>query len=68
MPSCLTVAMCARYRHSRQPARNRTFCTNHRAPPGIESHLLEEIALANQWISKERLLQEAKTLAKTGYG
>jgi len=44
------------------------FCTNHRAPPGIESHLLEEIALANQWISKERLLQEAKTLAKTGYG
>lgn len=35
---------------------------------GLKVACLEEIAFANQWISKERLLQEAKALAKTGYG
>lgn len=35
---------------------------------GLKVACLEEIAFANKWISKEQLLQEAKTLAKTGYG
>jgi len=35
---------------------------------GLKVACLEEIAFANKWISKERLLQEAKALAKTGYG
>lgn len=35
---------------------------------GLKVACLEEIAFANQWISKERLVQEAKALAKTGYG
>lgn len=35
---------------------------------GLKVACLEEIAFANQWITKEHLLQEAKALAKTGYG
>jgi glucose-1-phosphate thymidylyltransferase len=35
---------------------------------GLKVACLEEIAFANKWISKERLLQEAKALSKTGYG
>jgi glucose-1-phosphate thymidylyltransferase len=35
---------------------------------GLKVACLEEIAFANKWISKERLVQEAKALAKTGYG
>lgn len=35
---------------------------------GLKVACLEEIAFANEWITKERLLQEAKALAKTGYG
>lgn len=35
---------------------------------GLKVACLEEIAFANKWITKERLLQEAKALTKTGYG
>lgn len=35
---------------------------------GIKIAALEEIAFINGWISKERLLESAKVLEKTGYG
>lgn len=35
---------------------------------GIKIAALEEIAFINGWISKERLLESAKILEKTGYG
>ncbi|MDH4570332.1 glucose-1-phosphate thymidylyltransferase RfbA [Pseudomonas sp. BN414] len=35
---------------------------------GLKVACLEEIAFQNGWITKERLLEQAKTFGKTGYG
>ena len=35
---------------------------------GLKVACLEEIGFVNKWISKEQLIAEGKSLAKTGYG